>query len=157
MKKKRVFIIIAVLTCLLAGGIGSMATQTSVNTWYTTLNKPIFNPPNWIFAPMWTTLYILMGVAAGIVWSRGFHHRWVKTALYHFIFQLLLNILWSLIFFGLQEIFGALLVITGLLTLLLFTYKWFKVVNNLSAYLLIPYILWVSFALVLNFSIWKLN
>jgi len=157
MNKKGVFIIIAVLICLLAGGIGAMATQTSVNTWYTTLNKPFFNPPNWIFGPMWTTLYILMGVAAGIVWSRGFHHRWVKTAMYHFIFQLLINVLWSLVFFGLQEIFGALLVIIGLLVLLIFTYKWFKVVNNLSAYLLIPYILWVSFALVLNFSIWKLN
>jgi len=157
MNKKGVFIIIAVLICLLAGGIGAMATQTSVNTWYTTLNKPFFNPPNWIFGLMWTTLYILMGVAAGIVWSRGFHHRWVKTAMYHFIFQLLINVLWSLVFFGLQEIFGALLVIIGLLVLLIFTYKWFKVVNNLSAYLLIPYILWVSFALVLNFSIWKLN
>jgi len=157
MSKKLLHIIIAVLICIAAGSIGAIATQSSVNTWYTTLSKPFFNPPNWIFGPVWTTLYIMMGVAAGIVWNRGFHHKWVKTAMYHFLFQLLLNTLWSLVFFGLQEVFGALLVIIALLVLLIFTYKWFKVVNNLSAYLLIPYILWVSFALVLNFSIWRLN
>jgi len=148
---------IAILICIAAGSIGAIATQSSVNTWYTTLNKPSFNPPNWVFAPVWTTLYVLMGIAAGRVWSNGFHHRWVKTAMYHFLFQLLLNVLWSLVFFGLNEIFGALLIIIGLLVLLIFTFKWFKVVNNLSAYLLIPYILWVSFALILNFSIWRLN
>ncbi len=157
MSKKLVFIVIAVSICLLAGSIGAFATQSSVNTWFTTLNKPFFNPPNWVFGPVWTTLYILMGIAAGRVWSNGFHHKWVKTAMYHFIFQLLLNTLWSLVFFGMQEIFGALLVIITLLILLLFTYKWFKVVDSLSAYLLIPYILWVSFALALNFSFWKLN
>ncbi len=157
MSKKLVFIVIAVSICLLAGSIGAFATQSSVNTWFTTLNKPFFNPPNWVFGPVWTILYILMGIAAGRVWSNGFHHKWVKTAMYHFIFQLLLNTLWSLVFFGMQEIFGALLVIIALLILLLFTYKWFKVVDSLSAFLLIPYILWVSFALVLNFSFWKLN
>lgn len=157
MSKKLVFIVIAVSICLLAGSIGAFATQSSVNSWFTTLNKPFFNPPNWVFGPVWTTLYILMGIAAGRVWSNGFHHKWVKTAMYHFIFQLLLNTLWSLVFFGMQEIFGALLVIITLLILLLFTYKWFKVVDSLSAYLLIPYILWVTFALALNFSFWKLN
>ncbi len=157
MSKKLVFIVIAVSICLLAGSIGAFATQSSVNTWFTTLNKPFFNPPNWVFGPVWTILYILMGIAAGRVWSNGFHHKWVKTAMYHFIFQLLLNTLWSLVFFGMQEIFGALLVIIALLILLLFTYKWFKIVDSLSAFLLIPYILWVSFALVLNFSFWKLN
>lgn len=157
MRKKIIFITIAVACCLLAGSIGAFATQSSVNTWYTTLNKPSFNPPNWIFAPVWTTLYLLMGIAAGRVWSNGFHHKWVKTAMYHFIFQLLLNTLWSLVFFGLQQVFGALIVIICLLTLLLFTFKWFKIVDKLAAYLLIPYIIWVSFALVLNFSIWQLN
>jgi len=157
MSLKKSYTIIAILICLAAGSIGAIATQSSVDTWYVTLNKPSFNPPNWVFAPVWTILYIMMGIAAGRVWSHGFHHKWVKTAMYHFLFQLLLNTLWSLVFFGLNEIFGALLVIIGLLVLLLFTYKWFKVVNKLSAYLLIPYILWVSFALALNFSIWKLN
>lgn len=157
MNKKFTYILISVFVCLLGGYIASVATQTSVNTWYTTLNKPFFTPPNWLFAPVWTLLYILMGVAAGLVWSRGYHHKWVKTGMYHFIFQLLLNVFWSLVFFGIKEIFAALLIITGLLVLLFFTYKWFKVVNNLAAYLLVPYILWVSYATALNFGIWWLN
>ena len=157
MNKKLLQIIIAVVICLVAGAIGSMATQSSVNTWYTTLSKPVFNPPNWLFAPVWTSLFVLMGISAGIVWNRGFYHKWVKTALYHFGFQLILNIAWSLVFFGLREIFGALLIVVGLFVLLLFTYKWFRVVNEKAAYLLIPYILWVGFASVLNFSIWQLN
>jgi len=156
-QKKGFQITVAILLCLVAGAIGSAATQTSVNTWYTTIVKPSFNPPNWVFAPVWTTLFVLMGVAAGIVWSHGFYHKWVKTALYHFAFQLILNVGWSLVFFGLKEIFGGLLVVSSLFVLLLFTFKWFKVVNKTAAYLLLPYILWVSFALVLNFSIWKLN
>ncbi|WP_010180079.1 TspO/MBR family protein [Aquimarina agarilytica] len=157
MNKKIIKIIIAVTVCLVAGVIGAAATQTSVNTWYTTLSKPSFNPPNYVFGPVWTILYILMGISAGKIWNHGFYHKWVKTALYHFGFQLILNITWSLVFFGLNEIFGALLIIIGLLVLLLFTYKWFKIVNTNAAYLLIPYILWVSFASVLNFSIWQLN
>ena len=157
MNKKLKQIAIAIFICLLAGLVGSMATQTSVNTWYVSINKPVFNPPNRLFAPVWTTLFILMGVAAGIVWNRGFYHKWVKTALYHFGFQLLLNIAWSLVFFGLKEIFGALLIVVSLFVLLLFTFKWFKVVNEKAAYLLIPYIIWVAFATILNFSIWQLN
>lgn len=157
MNKKLIQIFVAVGICLLAGAIGSMATQTSVNTWYTTLSKPVFNPPNWLFAPVWTLLFVLMGISAGIVWNKGVYHKWVKTALYHFGFQLLLNVAWSLVFFGLKEVFGALLIVLGLFVVLLFTYKWFKVVSIKAAYLLVPYILWVAFASVLNFSIWQLN
>ena len=157
MNRKLLKIIISVVICLLAGAIGAAATKTSVNTWYLTINKPSFNPPNWVFSPVWTILFILMGVAAGIVWNRGFYHKWVKIALYHFGFQLLLNISWSLVFFGLNEILGALIVIIALFVLLLFTFKWFKVVNTTAAYLLIPYIIWVGFASVLNFCIWQLN
>ena len=137
--------------------MGSVATQTSVHTWYTTIEKPFFNPPNWVFAPVWTTLFVLMGIAAALVWHKGFHHKWVKTALYHFGFQLILNVAWSMLFFGLQQIFLALLVVFGLFILLLFTFKWFKVVHKTAAYLLLPYIAWVGFAFVLNFSIWLLN
>ena len=157
MNRKLLKIIISVVICLLAGAIGAATTQTSVNTWYLTVNKPSFNPPNWVFSPVWTILFILMGIAAGLVWNRGFYHKWVKIALYHFGFQLLLNISWSLVFFGLNEILGALIVIIALFVLLLFTFKWFKVVNTTAAYLLIPYILWVGFASVLNFCIWQLN
>lgn len=157
MNKKIVNIIIAVLVCLLIGFLSSFATRSSVNDWYVTLSKPSFNPPNEIFAPVWTVLYILMGTAAGIVWSKGFHHIWVKTALYHFGFQLLFNALWSIVFFGLKSPFWALLVILTLLTLIILTIKWFKIVSKLAAWLLVPYLLWVGFAAVLNYNIWLLN
>ncbi|WP_298477517.1 TspO/MBR family protein [uncultured Maribacter sp.] len=157
MKKKLIYITISVGICLVIGFLSSFATQSSVNDWYAALNKPNFNPPNWIFAPVWSVLYILMGIAAGIVWAKGFYHLWVKTALYHFGFQLLLNALWSIVFFGLKEPLWALLIIIGLLIMLGFTFKWFKVVNKTAAYMLIPYILWVSFAILLNYKIWELN
>jgi tryptophan-rich sensory protein len=102
-------------------------------------------------------MYVLMGIAAGIVWSKGFYHKWVKTALYHFGFQLLLSGAWFLLFFGLQKPLLALLNIIALFILLLFTIKWFKVVNNTAAYLLLPYAIWVLFAIALNFEIWRLN
>ena len=157
MRKVLPKIFIAVTVCISIGFLSSFATQSSIDTWYATLNKPFFNPPNWVFAPVWTVLYILMGIAAGIVWSKGFYHKWVQTALYHFIFQLLLNGLWSLVFFGYKSPGLALLVIITLVILLLLTIKWFKVVNKTAAYLLFPYLIWVLFASVLNFSIWQLN
>jgi tryptophan-rich sensory protein len=157
LKKSIYYISIAVFVCLLVGFLSSFATQSSVNSWYLTLNKPSFNPPNWVFAPVWTVLYILMGIAAGLVWAKGYYHLWVKTALYHFVFQLLLNALWSVVFFGLKNPFIALLIITGLNVLLLFTFKSFKVADTKAAYLLLPYMVWVGFATVLNFAIWYLN
>ena len=158
MKKDRLIkIIISVGVCLMVGFLASIATQSSVNTWYETLDKPIFTPPNYLFAPVLTVLYILMGISAGIVWSKGLHHIWVKTALYHFVFQLLINALWSLVFFSLQETGFALLVIITLFILILLTIKWFKVVSNVAAYLLIPYAIWVLYAMALNFEIWRLN
>ncbi|EIJ37669.1 TspO/MBR family protein [Galbibacter orientalis] len=157
MSKKLTRILIAVVVCLVVGFLSGFATQSSVDTWYPTLNKPSFNPPNWIFAPVWTILYIIMGISAGIVWARGFYHLWVKTALYHFGFQLLFNAMWSIVFFGFQKPFWALLIIITLVVLILLTIKWFKVVNRVAAYLLIPYLLWVCFATILNFSIWQLN
>lgn len=150
-------ILIAVLVCLGIGFIGSIATQTSVDTWFVTLSKPSFNPPSWVFAPVWTLLYVLMGVAAGIVWNKGFHHLWVKTALYHFGFQLILNAGWSIAFFGYQSPLAGLIIIIALIVLVLITFKWFKIVSTNAAYLLIPYILWIGFAAALNFEIWRLN
>ena len=122
-----------------------------------TLNKPSFNPPNWIFAPAWSALYIMMGISAGWVWAKGFHHKYVKTGLYHFGFQLLLNGLWSIVFFGLKQPFYGLLVIMALLVVLSLTIKWFNVVSKFAAILLIPYLLWVCFATALNYKIWELN
>jgi tryptophan-rich sensory protein len=157
LKKKLTYIAISVTICLIIGFLSGFATQSSVNDWYLALNKPSFNPPNWIFAPVWTLLYILMGIAAGIVWVKGFYHIWVKTALYNFGFQLLFNALWSVVFFGFKNPFWALLVILFLLALILVTIKWFNVVSRTAAYLLIPYFLWVCFATLLNYRIWELN
>ncbi|MEO1010577.1 MAG: TspO/MBR family protein [Bacteroidota bacterium] len=157
MKRKIFCIGISIGVCLVIGFLSGFATQSSINDWYPTLEKPSFNPPNWIFAPVWTVLYVLMGTAAGIIWAKGLHHRWVKTALYHFGFQLLLNGAWSIVFFGLRSPFWALLVIMALLILLALTLKWFRVVSKWAAYLMIPYVLWVCFATVLNYKIWELN
>lgn len=150
-------IAVAIGICLFIGFVASLATQASISDWYPSLDKPWFNPPNWIFGPVWIFLYVLMGIAAGIVWSKGFYHKWVQTALYHFGFQLLLNGAWSLLFFGLQEPLWALIDIVALFIFLIFTIKWFKIVSNTAAYLLIPYAVWVLFAAILNFEIWRLN
>lgn len=157
MSRKTTKILIAVAICLFVGFLSGFATQSSMTDWYVDLNKPNFNPPNWIFAPVWTVLYILMGVSAGIVWSKGFHHKWVKTAMYHFLFQLIFNAAWSLAFFGLRSPSYALLIIIILLALIVLTMKWFRIVSKTAALLLIPYLLWVSFATLLNYSIWQLN
>ncbi|NAS31365.1 tryptophan-rich sensory protein [Flavobacteriaceae bacterium R38] len=156
-QKLTIRIIISVAVCLLIGFLSGFATQSSVNDWYVTLNKPSFNPPNWVFAPVWTLLYVLMGVAAGIVWHKGFYHKWVKTALYHFGFQLLFNALWSIVFFGFMQPLWALFIILILIALILLTIKWFMIVSKGAAYLLIPYLLWVCFATLLNYKIWELN
>lgn len=156
---QKVFIRIGLATavCLFIGFMASTATQTSIGDWYPSLQKPWFNPPNWIFGPVWMILYVLMGISAGIVWSKGFYHKWVQVALYHFGFQLLLNGAWSLLFFGLKEPFWALLDIIALFILLLLTIKWFKLISSTAAYLLVPYAVWVLFAMALNFEIWRLN
>jgi len=148
---------VAIGISLLFGFMGAIATQVGTETWYPNLNKPWFNPPEAFFGSIWLIMYVLMGIAAGIVWNKGFYHKWVKTALYHFGFQLLINGSWSLLFFGLQKPLLALLSIILLFILILITIKWFKVVSNTAAYLMIPYAVWVLFALILNFEIWRLN
>lgn len=139
------------------GSLSGFATQDAVEGWYDTLAKPRLIPPNWVFAPVWIVLYIMMGISAGLVWAKGFYHIWVKTALYHFGLQLLLNALWSIVFFGFENPFWGMLIILNLLILLLFTMKWFNVVSKTAAYLLIPYFLWVCFATFLNYRIWEMN
>lgn len=146
-----------VILCLIIGGLSGFITQAAIPTWYAGLEKPFFTPPNWLFAPVWTILYFLMGIAAGLVWARGSHHKWVKTALYHFGAQLIVNGLWSIVFFGLKSPGIALLVIGLLLYLIIKTIYWFKIVHRPSAYLLYPYLLWVSFASFLNLGIYYLN
>lgn len=148
---------LAIVLCLFFGFLGAVATQSGLEGWYLNLEKPFFTPPNWLFGPVWTILYILMGISAGIVWSKGSYHKWVQTALYHFGFQLLLNGFWSLLFFGLQEPFWALLNIIALFVVIILTIQWFRVIDKSAAWLLIPYAVWVLYAAVLNFEIWRLN
>ncbi|MBC2837845.1 TspO/MBR family protein [Robiginitalea sp. SC105] len=156
-RKKYIRILISVGICLLIGLLAAFATQSSVDTWYPGLAKPTFTPPNSWFGPVWTILYILMGVAAGLVWARGFHHIWVQTALYHFGIQLLLNGTWSLVFFGLRQPAWALAVIAGLVLVLVLTIRCFRVVSKTAAWLLVPYLAWVLFATLLNLRIVQLN
>lgn len=150
-------IAISVAICLLIGALSGFATQSSVMSWYPGLTKPGFTPPNWLFAPVWTALYIAMGVAAGLVWARGTHHAWVKTALYYFGFQLLVNGSWSVVFFGLRNPGAALWVIGLLLALIVLTIRAFRVASKTAAWLMVPYLLWVLFASMLNLRIVQLN
>ena len=150
-------IIIAIVVCLAVGGLSGFATTDAIEGWYASINKPSFNPPNWIFGPVWTTLYIMMGVAAGLVWKAGWDRAAVKTAMTIFGVQLLLNGLWSAIFFSWQSPLWALVEILVLLAFIILTIIRFKPINNTAAFLLVPYLLWVSFATVLNASIWWLN
>jgi len=149
--------IISVDICLLAGFFGSIFTTPSIPNWYASLNKPSFNPPNWLFAPVWTLLFILMGIALFLMWQKGLKKKGVKKALGFFIIQLIFNVLWSFFFFKFHSPFWALLDIAVLwLFILLTTIKFFKI-NKLSGILLLPYLLWVSFASILNYTVYKLN
>lgn len=151
-------ILAVVVTCLVIGYFSGMVTKSSITTWYPTLVKPSFNPPNWIFAPVWSMLYIMMGVAAGLVWNRiDFEKEIVKKALIFFAIQLALNALWSYLFFGLKNPMLAGVEIILLWLMIYETYIQFGKINKIAGYLFIPYLLWVSFALVLNASIWWLN
>ena len=151
-------ILVVVVTCLVVGYFSGMVTQSAIKTWYPTLIKPSFNPPNWIFAPVWSMLYIMMGVAAGLVWGIIEQEKEVvKNALVVFAIQLGLNALWSFLFFGLKNPILAGIEIVILWLMIYETYTKFVKINKLAGYLLIPYLLWVSFATVLNGSIWWLN
>jgi tryptophan-rich sensory protein len=155
---KIVKIAIAVAIGLGVGFGSSLVTQSSITTWYPTINKPSFNPPNEVFAPVWTILYVMMGVSAGLVWSKmEVVPVLVKKALWVFTIQLILNALWSFLFFGLQNPFLALAEIMLLWLMIFETIKLFKPIDALASKLMIPYLLWVSFAMVLNGSIWWLN
>lgn len=142
---------------LAAAGIGGIATASSVNTWYQELVKPSFNPPSWLFGPVWTVLYILMGIALFLVWQEVSEGHTSQGALVTFAIQLLLNVLWSFAFFGLRSPLAGLVVIVLLWLAILATILSFYRVSPTAAYLLVPYVLWVSFAAILNFSIWWLN
>ena len=149
-------LVASVILCQTAGFLGSLFTTPAIPTWYRTLNKPFFTPPNWIFSPVWISLFILMGISLFFVWQKTDHSKF-KIAFIFFFVQLILNILWSAAFFGLKSPLLGLMVIVLLWMAILFTILNFFKVSKFAGVLLIPYLLWVSFATLLNFSLWILN
>ncbi len=148
---------LAIIICEMAGIIGSLLTASAIPNWYATLAKPALNPPSWIFGPVWTVLYALMGIAAYIVWSKGSGRKDVRYALGAFGLQLLLNASWSVVFFRLQNPAWAFANIVAMWIAIALTMMLFRRISKPAFWLLVPYILWVSFAGYLNYSIWMLN
>lgn len=158
MKNKHQIIplLISIALAQLAGLIGSLFTTPNIASWYVTLVKPGFTPPSWLFGPVWLTLYTLMGLAAYLIW-RERKHEAARFSLWLYGVHLIINALWSVIFFGLHDIAMAFLVITTLWLAILGLIILFYRSNKTAAYLLIPYLLWVSYALALNAALWTLN
>lgn len=150
-------LIVSVIGCELIGILGTPFTISAIPTWYATLNKPFFAPPNWLFGPAWTLLYFLMGVAFYLIWKQGWQKKKNKIAGKYFLAQLALNFIWSPIFFGLRMPLLGLIVIVAMWIMIAITMKKFYPLSKLAFYLLVPYLLWVSFATLLNGAIVVLN
>jgi len=155
-KKSILPLLVFILITLFAGFIGSLFTTPSIASWYAFINKPSFSPPNWLFAPVWSLLYILMGIAAFLIWQKRDNLK-TKPALMFYGIQLILNTFWSIIFFGMHNPGLAFLEIIILWTFILITLIKFYKINKTSGILFIPYFIWVSFASILNFAVWMLN
>lgn len=149
--------VVAIGGCLAVGLSGSFFTFGSIPTWYATLTKPALTPPSWVFGPVWTLLYIFMGIAAFLIWKQGLKKKEVRTALLVFLLQLGLNFLWSILFFGLLNPAIALVDIVLMWGSIVWTIVLFRRLSRPAAYLLLPYLAWVSFATYLNAAIWVLN
>lgn len=149
-------LVLLIAICLGIGALGGAVTASSVTTWYPTLAKPSFNPPSWVFGPVWTALYILMAVAAWRIW-RAADRDTARGPLTVFALQLALNLGWSVAFFGLQKIGLAVGVIVALDLAVLSTAVLFRRIDAAAALLLVPYLAWIAFATALNIAIWRLN
>ena len=147
----------SIILCQLAGLVGSIFAKPAIPTWYASLKKPFFTPPDWVFAPVWIILYVLMGVAAFLVWRKGWHQKHIRNALILFGVQLILNVLWSFAFFGLRSPLAGFIEISILSVALLLTVQSFLQISRIAGLLLIPCFLWVAFASGLNLSLWVLN
>ena len=147
----------SILICQMAGVVGSLFTRPSIPTWYAMLAKPSFTPPNEVFAPVWITLFILMGISLFLVWRRYGSDPKAKKALALFLGQLVLNVSWSIVFFGLHSILGGLVIIIVLWVTIGLTLVSFARISRAAGILLAPYLLWVSFAAVLNAALYTLN
>jgi len=149
-------IAICVITCLVLGSASGILAGSATTDWYNDLAKPSFQPPSWVFGPAWTLLYTLMGIAIALIWhSKPAGIK--RTAVTLFIIQFIINLIWSPIFFYLHNITLALVVIVLLWFLILATIRYFHRIDRRAAFLLVPYLLWVTFATVLNASIVYLN
>ncbi|MCU0359825.1 MAG: tryptophan-rich sensory protein [Bacteroidia bacterium] len=148
-------ILICSIACLLLGSLSGIGTGEAVDGWYSQINKPSWNPPNWLFGPVWTVLYLLMGVAFALVWNGQGKNK--RMALTLFVLQFVLNLLWSFLFFGLARMDWALIEILLLLVFITLTISAFSKINRTAAILMIPYLLWVGFASLLNSSLYFLN
>lgn len=147
----------SIIICELIGLLATPFTISAIPTWYATLIKPPFSPPNWIFGPVWTLLYACMGVSAYLIYRQGAQKEKIKKALLFFLVQLVLNFFWSVIFFGMRQPLLALVDILAMLAMIIFTMTAFNKISKTAFYLFIPYLLWVSFAAILNASIVFLN
>ncbi|MBU1197771.1 tryptophan-rich sensory protein [Candidatus Micrarchaeota archaeon] len=150
-------LVVSIGVSVLAGLIGGFFTSPAIPTWYAGLVKPWFTPPSWVFAPVWTVLYVLMGIALYLVWVNAKKKKEARRALPVFGAQLVLNALWSLAFFGWRTPFYGLVVIALLWMVLAFTLALFWRVDKRAGWLLVPYLVWTTFAAFLNLSIWQLN
>lgn len=148
---------ISVIICQVAGLSSAFFTMPAVDSWYQTINKPFFTPPNWIFAPVWVLLFLFMGVSLFFVWRAEPKDGDKKIAVAVFTFQFVLNVLWSFMFFGLRSFLGGFIEIIALWIMILFTMATFSKISKTATYLLVPYIIWVTFAAVLNFTIMWIN
>lgn len=153
--KNTSLLLFCIITPLLTGYVGSSATIKNIPVWYGGLNKPFFSPPNWIFAPVWTTLYIMMGISLFLVVQKqkSLFSKPVKIFLIH----LIVNALWSIVFFGMKNPGLAYIVIAVLWYMIFYLLKVFYKIDKKASYLLLPYLAWVTFASFLNLSIWYLN
>jgi benzodiazapine receptor len=150
-------LILSVLVVFVAGTLGTLATLPEITTWYAALAKPAWTPPNWTFGPIWSTLYVLMGVALFLVWRQGLDRKDVRYAILIFAVQLLLNILWSVVFFGMHSILGGFILIMMLWIAILINILAFYIISRAAGLILIPYLIWVSIASYLNYSVYLLN
>jgi tryptophan-rich sensory protein len=150
-------LVAAILLTNMAGIIGSLFTTPNIPGWYAGLAKPLLTPPSWVFAPVWTALFVLMGVSLFLLWKEGTEKPGVGAALVFFGLQLGLNVLWSALFFGLQSPLLGLIEILALWLAILATIVLAYRVSRPAAYLLVPYLVWVSFATYLTWAIWTLN
>ncbi|MFA6247962.1 MAG: TspO/MBR family protein [Mucilaginibacter sp.] len=148
---------ISLLITLTIGVVASIFTRPEIKIWYITLNKPSFTPPNWLFPLAWTTLYILIAVSAYLIWKLRDGSSTYKTAAIIYVIQLALNFSWSIVFFGMHQILGGLFIIVTMLVAIILNISWFNRFSKTAAWLLVPYLLWVSYATLLNISICVLN